>query len=288
MTYYEELIEKYEKILSERPDSINAVVNLARLYLKTRDFDKSISCYEALIDPMPNNAEIYKSMGVIYLAKEDKKESIKYLKKALMLNLRDPSLYEYAAEIDYKNASECYNIALEIYTANRVSEVESMHCFLIAMKLYKKGDYDTSMRYLNVIKSSMENTVEYKNLLGSIYYKTGKYDEAIEEYIVAQDLLGYLHHNIAANMSACYKEKGQFDLSLKCLEASLEVSDNKKSIYYHIALIYLAMDDKVDALYNLKKSMDIDADFEPAKHLYFEIADDFEDEISSIADITMG
>lgn len=287
MTYYEQLIDKYEKILEEKPDSINAVVNLARLYLKVRNFDKSISYYEALIDPMPNNAEIYKSMGVIYLAKEEKQESIKYLKKALMLNLRDPALYEYAAEIDYKNAPECYNIALEIYSANRLSETESMHCFLIAMRLYKKGDYDTAMRYLTTIKPTMENTVEFKNLLGSIYYKRGEYDKALEEYVIAHELLGYLHHNIAANMAACYKEKGQFDKALECLRYSLEVSDNKKSVYYHIALVYLAMDDKVEAMYNLKQSMDLDEDYELAKNLYYDISDDFEDEILSIADLTI-
>ncbi len=288
MSYYAKLIENYEKILEADPKSVNAVVNLARLYLKTCNIEKSLVFYEALIDPMPKNVEIFKSMGVLYLAKNEKRESMKYLKKALRLNLRDPSLYEYAAEIDYKNAEECYTIAIEIYTANRLSEVEAMHCFLIAMKLFKKGWYTLSMRYIDVIKGYMSETVEYRNLLGSIYYKREEYDKAIEEYMIAYDLLGYLHHNIAANMAQCYKMKGEYETSLKCLLASLEASDNKKSVYYHLALVYIAMEDRVEALYNLKQSLDIDPNYAPAKDLYSEIVDDFEDEVLSISSMSMG
>ncbi len=287
MSYYDTLIEKYEKDLEAKPDSINAVVNLARLYLKTQDIDKSITFYEALIDPMPKNPEVFKSMGILYLAKNDKREAIKYLKKALKLDLREPSLYEYAAEIDYQKADECYDIALDIHSSNKMTEIKGMHCFLIAMRLYKREKYPIAMRYLEVIKPVMENTVEYKNLLGSIYYKTGKYDEAIEAYYVAFDLLGYLHHNIAINISACYKKKRDFEAALKCLSAALEASDNVKGIYYHISLIYLEMDDKINALYNLKQSLDIDEHFELAKKLYYEIADDFEEEVSLIANASM-
>ncbi len=294
MSYYHTLIEKYEKDLEAKPDSINAVVNLARLYLKTQDIDKSITFYEALIDPMPKNPEVFKSMGILYLAKNEKREAMRYIKKALKLDLREPSLYEYAAEIDYKKADECYDIALDIYSSNRMTEIKAMHCFLIAMRLYKREKYTTALRYLDVIKSFMENTVEYKNLLGSIYYKKGRYDEAVEAYYVAFDLLGYLHHNIAINISACLKKRGDFEEALKCLSAALESSDNVKGIYYHIALIYLDMDDKLNALYNLKHSLDLDANFELSKNLYqkvtdllYEDAEDLEDEVSSIANIAV-
>ncbi len=282
MSYYNSLIEKYEKALEVKPDSINAVINLARLYLKIQDIDKSISFYEALIDPMPKNVEVFKSMGVLYLAKNEKREAMKYIKKALKLDLKEPTLYEYAAEIDYKKADECYDIAIDIHSSNKMSEVRAMHCFMIAMRLYKRYKYEISLRYLNIITKHMGDTVEYRNLLGSVYYKLGKYDEALEQYSMACDLLGYVHHNVAVNMSACYKRKGQFEFALKCLTSAIELSDNPEQLYYYIALIYLVTGDKINSIYNLKQALDINENYALAKELYHESIDNLSDSIDDM------
>ncbi len=48
MTYYESLINKYEELLDKKSSSIEYVITLARLYLKTNNVDKALSFYEAL------------------------------------------------------------------------------------------------------------------------------------------------------------------------------------------------------------------------------------------------
>lgn len=267
MSYYASIINKYEKILENKPSSINAVISLARLYLKSKEIDKSINFYEALIDPMPKNIEIFKSMGVLYLAKNDKREAIKYIKQALLLKKNDPALYEYAAEIDYIKSDQCYEIALDIYNFNKISEVEASHCFLIAVKLYEKGKYDLATKYIETIEEYFGNTVEYKNLLGSLHYKAEKYNEAIEEYISAINLLGYSHYMIAINIANCYEKIGDFEQGLKHLFLALEAGDKKEILYYHIALLYLKQKDKENAKINLDKSLQENSRYIPSKQL---------------------
>ena len=271
MSYYYDLIEKYEKILDEKPYSIKAVVSLARLYLKTKNIEKSISFYEALLDPMPRNIEIFKSIGVMYLAKNNKPQAMEYIKEALFLKENDPSLYEYAAEIDEIKSSECYSIAINIYKNKQISEIEALHCFMIALKLYKKSKYDLSFEYLNLASIGVGNTVEFKNLLGSVYYKTEEYDKAIEEYDKAINLVGYDDYIILINIASCYRKKHEFDEALKYLTLSLDNSNYKETVYYNIALVYADMNDKENVLLNLNHALELEPFHPQSRDLYLEI-----------------
>ncbi len=95
-----------------------------------------------------------------------------------------------------------------------------------AQKSYEEKNYNEALQYLSKVKK--EDSKVFYNL-GNIFYKLGKYEEAIKEYKKVQnkDLL----HNINHNIANCYLMLENFDNAIKYYNKALVHENNQRTIY---------------------------------------------------------
>jgi len=95
-----------------------------------------------------------------------------------------------------------------------------------AQKSYKEENYNEALQYLSKVKK--EDSKVFYNL-GNIFYKLGKYEEAIKEYKKVQnkDLL----HNVNHNIANCYLMLENFDNAIKYYNKALVHENNQRTIY---------------------------------------------------------
>jgi len=95
-----------------------------------------------------------------------------------------------------------------------------------AQKSYEEKNYNEALQYLSKVKK--EDSKVFYNL-GNIFYKLGKYEEAIKEYKKVQnkDLL----HNVNHNIANCYLMLENFDNAIKYYNKALVHENNQRTIY---------------------------------------------------------
>ncbi len=94
------LIKKYLKLLKKNPKREDYILKLANYYYMLKDYDNAAYYYEKYLKIHPENLEIYKTLGDIFLEKKDFYKGFGY--------------WEYYA--NYKNTKEAYyNLALRYY-----------------------------------------------------------------------------------------------------------------------------------------------------------------------------
>lgn len=86
----------YKQELNIHPDHVECIHNLAQVYLKLKDYDKSLNYYSRLLAVSPNYKRSLKEVSYIYFLKGDYSNSLSYYKKYITLNDKkiDPSEYQ--------------------------------------------------------------------------------------------------------------------------------------------------------------------------------------------------
>ncbi|MBA4368653.1 MAG: hypothetical protein C0403_13560 [Desulfobacterium sp.] len=102
-------VQKYEKSASLMPKAKNSLQKLAVLYTKTRDYNKAISTYIRLLHIYPQKNSCDYNIACLYALKNDKHNSIIWLKKAIKkgysnwnLIQKDPDLENIRNTLSYQ------------------------------------------------------------------------------------------------------------------------------------------------------------------------------------------
>ena len=102
---FEEAENLYEKILQKDSTNVNALVNLAMIYARKGDAEKSLDTYSRVISIDPEYKDAYFNRGLLLLAKSQEKASVaKSYKDSLSKKSKDKGLLS-----QYQSAWEDYN-----------------------------------------------------------------------------------------------------------------------------------------------------------------------------------
>lgn len=217
-TRYQDVLDKFEKMVLQYPHSI-FLYNLsgsANALLKR--FDKAVECYNKALRVKPDYAAAYNNLGNVFKEKGDKELAIRNYKLAIKLK---PNYAEYHNNIgiiykennsinfakqsfkqaislksDYAEAYYGLGLALE-KNGEFPSAIKSYESALIYKPNYpevffnlgniytKKGDYELSFKnYVNAIKLKKNYYEAYFNLSLSLFdLKFTKYDREVEKVI---------------------------------------------------------------------------------------------------------
>ncbi len=105
---YDKCIEYQLKCLDVDPEYFNGWVNLGVAYKKKGDSDRAMTCYEVALNYDPENsdsAELYISLGALYIERSKPISAITYLEKAQTYFPGSADVYAYLS-IAYKMALE--------------------------------------------------------------------------------------------------------------------------------------------------------------------------------------
>lgn len=209
--------KNYLKAIKLEENNFDAKLNLAILYLKLKDLNKSEIFFDQLLKKENNYLVLY-NFGLLNFEKKNYLEAIKSFKKSINLNSEFfPSRYHLA--ITYEE-TENYNLAIEIYEklikSSNVASLNLGHIYNNLGNLYlniKKFDlaYKYYLKSINLLpeKSKVYNNLGYLchqkgDLEKSIFYfkKAAKKDNKNLKYysrFIATSLYSYNHQNSYVN-----------------------------------------------------------------------------------------
>ncbi|WP_298547317.1 CHAT domain-containing tetratricopeptide repeat protein [uncultured Aquimarina sp.] len=285
--------------------------NIGQIYTRKAEFDKARSEFDKAIkiDSSKNNPHIgysYNNLARISYIKGEYKESIEFMKKAILLEISElganhpkvggyynniGTIYERLGEDDqalsyYKNALA---IQLKVSGENHVNVAAFYNN--ISKVLEKRGDFEGSIKYLEkAIKIRSElfgenhpDMAKYYNNISYLYVKEGLFNKSLlglkKSLSISKDFLKEedpLMADIYNNMAISYIFLDELDEGLRCASRALNININNfgeehpeiARNYINIARIYSKKGEFDMALVYQEKSKNIRSKIIGDKNIY--------------------
>lgn len=290
-----EFCEKcYLKVISLRPDYLDAYKNLVIMYLQTNQTAK-IDKYELDIYQLgASDYQIFYMLGTVYMATKRYERAVELFEKSIELhpahalllnNLGSANLalarldkamdaFEKSLEADDTNPVTHYNIAVtaklsgnfkkayEFYKSAYKLEPSPFYLSSLASASLDAEDYEEAVKYFEVMSSAEPDKEIYKFSLACAYQGIKDYDKAL------------------SILKSLDKENSAFQVKLKIAEINIKQCDYEaakkiymtllkkgrvdENIYYDFAILcgHTGDKDKAEAL--LKKVIQLNPNFAPA------------------------
>ncbi len=240
---YEIAVDSYKKVLEANPLNRDVWAKLATV-LQTffPDLkDETIDCYEKLLEFDENKAPIYYELGHLYMAKDDKINSISAFKLAVELEPENPfynnSLaYAYSKAELFEDAIHHYQKAIDL---NPDKEWTSIVCQALG-SLYAEvnGNVDAAVATYQAGLILDPNNYDLYLSLGDIYMADYDLDKAIRAYCDAitlnpADYRGYSKAGIAL------WEKDYLEEALVAYHKAVELNPENEFAHNNLGILYL-------------------------------------------------
>ncbi|MBL8012740.1 MAG: tetratricopeptide repeat protein [Candidatus Omnitrophica bacterium] len=156
---FDKAVGEYEIILNtisrENPENINIFFYLGQLYYAQHRYDKAVEQFQRIIDADPQNVEMLSFMGALFVELGRDEQAKMMFKKVL--------------ELDNSNDMALNSLGY-IYA--------------------EQGNHlDEALRLANRALERIPDSAAYKDTLGWIYYKQGRYQESLQVLIQANEKL---------------------------------------------------------------------------------------------------
>ena len=192
-----EAIEYYNKCIQIDKKYSKAKIQLGILFLKTKNFDKSLELLEEAYEVEKNNPLCLTCLGNIYIEKRNYHEAEKYLTASLKL--------------DKKNISTNAALADTYFALGKLD--------------------DAIQKYVTAIRLGGNLPEIYLNL-GHCYYIKDKYDQSINNYISALKLVKNTRHDYYYYLGNALVAGKRYKDAIKAYQAAIKLKKNKLLYYF--------------------------------------------------------
>ena len=263
LAFYDDALMKLIFIINVTENNYAAYHNIAYIYFKKKDYEKTVEYAQKTIGIAPFKSEAYLLLGDTYLLMKKYKEAIGIYECAQKNNIRSLFLYiswgsVFQMKRKYNEAIEKYLKGLELCPTQVNDEVYSR----LARCYYETKNIEEAKHY--AIKTQELNKDNYTSheVLGDIAFVEQDCDKAIEEYsfcLSNSKSKAITYYKLAR----CYLLKEDFELANKNYEKSLEYDRDNKNIlqeYVHALTIQGKYDEASKKLPTLEKMSEDDLD----------------------------
>lgn len=162
-------------------------IETAKPFIAAKQFGEAVAVYENWLNTYPNDANIWRELGVVQSWNDQQLKSIEAFKKALELepaNLetRRSLGYAYAWRGDYGRAKEMFESILKALPNDEESQKG-----LAYIALWSGNGDKAAQQFLSLVRRSPENT-EYRLALAQAHKMSGKAGKAARAYRIAKSL----------------------------------------------------------------------------------------------------
>ena len=218
----DEAFENYNKCVELSPNHLKALIQLGVLFLKHKEYDKSLEILERVYNLDQNIPLCLTCLGNIYMEKKQYEKAEEYLIKSIKLDKKNIATNSALADVyfareKYDEAIQKYLIAIKL--GGKLPEIylNLGHCY------YIKDKYEPSINnYISALKLVKNTRHDYYYYLGNALVAGKRYKDAIKAYQAAIKLRNnkLLYYFVLGR--ACYLDN-QFKSGIKYLEELLEV-----------------------------------------------------------------
>lgn len=209
----------FEQVIKEAPKNVEALLNLAQVHQKQKNYDEALDTYNKILNGNSDNLECILNVGLISYEKGKYNDAIEYLEKAKELSPNNTQvLFSIAkckgALCDLNNDEGCQQ-ALDEYSkiANNPDLPKEFDSDLA--KLYaKSGNIDKALECCQKVLVKESENIEIYKLLGLVQFIKKDYNGAKAtlstainlkpDDIEAHNILSYV---LCQNADACQRDK---------------------------------------------------------------------------------
>lgn len=244
----------YRKVLEANPYNREILVKLATI-LQTYFPDNSgeaIDCYEKLLEFNIDTAQIYYELGHLYMAKEDKLNSISAFKLAVDKDPENPFFnnslgYAYAKAELYDDAIEHYQKAISL---NPDSEWTSIVCQALgSIYAENKGNIEAAVSTYQAGIILDPKNYDLYIALGDIYMADYDLDKAIRAYCDAITL-DPEEYRAYSKVGIALWEKDYLEEALVAYHKAVELKPENEFAQNNLGILYL------DGLMNAEEALE--------------------------------
>ncbi len=240
----------YRDILKNKDEAVS--LEQENRQVKTGDVaDKLIRDYETRIEADPKNLKLLRSVAELYAQKKEFDKALNYYQKIVATEgTTDSSLEKAIIDTTIKKLDHALS-QLDPQTTDYAEQTERL-----------KAERDKF--FLEECKRRAEkypNDLQIRFELGQLYFKTGKFGEAIQELQKAQ---ANPHRKLAAMglLGQCFSKRGMNDMAARKLQDALKekltFDDEKKELIYALGSVLEKMGKADEAIEQFKQIYEVD------------------------------
>ncbi len=243
----------YRDILKNKEEA--ASLEQEKRVVKNEDTnDRLIKDYETRLKTEPNNLKLIRSLAEIYTQKKDFAKAFELydrVKNSEMGN--DPSLEQAISATKVKQFD--YQIEqLNPFSPDHAAQVEQLKA--------QRLEFQVAEKQRQVEKYPTDYGIRYE--MGVLYFQTGKFTEAIQEFQKAQQ---NPHKKLASwgYLAKCYAQKKMYDFAARTLQNAIKeklvFDEEKKELIYSLGSVLETMGKKAEAIEQYKLIYEVDSGY---------------------------
>lgn len=215
-----EALEKYFKLLNEKPPRAQSFLNLGNIFTEMGDYERAIAAYRRVLDMNPTNSKALNNLGNLYKRGGEREAALSYFEKSIQADSRNVDAYVnsanvYAQQKQYDKAESLYKKALSINSKNSLAYFNLGYIYEMNGQLKKAVE-----AYRSAAEFDPQNAEAYYNL-GNVYVQLEDGEGARQAYLKAVELKPS-HMDAWVNLSVLAYKVGDFVNAVKyCDEAVL-------------------------------------------------------------------
>ena len=225
--------------------SLDSYLYLGSIYFDKKDFNRSEQFFKQAVDLVPNSPKYLYNLSKVLFLQGKKQESLMYLKKSLISNVRDPVVYQSISFLALELGN--YTLAIDsLEKGLRIKPDQIDLLFSIAELYKKKGDYLAAENsYQRIVELTPGDTFTQKALLdlSNLYQEIDRFGDS-EEVLKKIIEINLRNDNAYYNLGVVYEYFQKFDLALKNWQKALEINPNNLNAtesmadYYYKNFLY--------------------------------------------------
>ncbi len=253
---WDQAIAYLEQAQGREPDNTRILGPLAFCYSRLRQHGRAIDIYERLCRLEPSVARWRYSLGYQYYDQQEYSQAIDHFDKALEIEPGYiPVLYRkgYAlstmeaqrgqALTTFEQCRKAYCGLSEGEAKKRAQKYYAGACYQQGKLFLKAGNkHLAEERLLEAVEmKSEEADVHYA--LGKLYFKMGRFDQAISSLETAQDLSQKPQHYILDQLGRAYAENGRLREAIGTYEQMPHDIRKRAYILRNMGTVYMKLED---------------------------------------------
>ncbi len=253
-----EAVKIFKQVLIADSLNIYSGIWLSNYYLKEKEYEKAERILFNLYSNDTTNGYFARNLGLCSIKLKDKREAIKWLKKAIQLDSTDIKSYEYISRV--YTAIEEFDLAIEYL--NKALQIESskeLYVQIGDIHVMRNHNFRAIPAYLEAY--SLDSNDEFlAKSIGVSYYRIKKFEKAKQYLDIANSELVDLQ--IFQHLGFIHSEMGHIDSSTYFYKEALTLlkTDNHSifSIKESIAKNYYALNDFDRAIELYREALELD------------------------------
>ena len=250
------LLGNYKQAINEyaKTDTENASLQIARAYSAIGSFGKSILQYEAITSKNNENKLAKYELAKLYFKTNQPQKSLHIFLNLIKTNSQNPEYFYYAGRAHFSMGSidrgmAAYKAAVELDNSHIKSLFQLSKFYLV------KAENDSVIKYTDIGLKEYDDDTSLLNLKAQAYFNKGQFGKAapIFERLLA---LGEKKPHIYKKMGYSYFREWEMQKAKKAYHKLLETPNEEGNAYYGLGEIYLKENVLDSAEIYFKKSIE--------------------------------